>query len=118
MEIQGIITQVLEPLTIQGRNGELKKYQFVIETQEQYSKKIHFQVFGDDKWQKMNITLNKLVNVTFDIASREWNGKWYTQCDAWKVMDANNQQPQKQFQQVPQATYQQPQNQQQDDIPF
>lgn len=118
MEIQGIVKQILEPLTLQGRNGELKKFQFVIETQDHYPKKIHFQVFGEEKWQRMNVQQDQNVVVGFDISSREWNGKWYTQCDAWKVAQVVEQQ--NSTQQVVQQTQTQHQktNQEQDDLPF
>ena len=118
MEIQGIVKQILEPLTLQGRNGELKKFQFIIETQDQYPKKIHFQVFGEDKWQKMNVQQDQNVVVDFDISSREWNGKWYTQCDVWKVTQlvARQNSAPNIIEQTP--IQQQQINKEQEDLPF
>ena len=102
MAIKGKIIQLLQPQAINTQKGVMNKYGFILETDGQYAKKIHFQVFGDDKWNAMNMAnaLNANVNVSFDISSREWNGKWYTQCDAWKVLfDSKNQQQVQQIQQ-------------------
>ena len=86
MEIQGIIINVLEPQKFNTQKGEMVKYGFVLETKTTYPKKIHFQVYGEERWKNMNITQGSLANVSFDLSSREWNGKWYTQCEAWRVV--------------------------------
>ena len=103
MELQGTVVQICEPQKFTGRNGEFTKFGFVIETAGQFPKKVHFQVFGDERWQKMGIQQGEDVLVGFDVSSREWNGKWFTSCEAWRVLrDA----------QQPQTTATQPQAQQ------
>ena len=59
--------------------------EYVIETQEQYPKKMCFEVFGTDKLKEFNIRNNDLIKVNFDITAREYNGKWYNYIRAWKV---------------------------------
>ena len=106
MEIQGTIVAVLEPQVFNGRNGEFKKYGFILETQGQYPKKIHMQVYGEDKWSGMPIQQGQVVNVAFDVSSKEWNGKWFTQCDCWKVSLSQTQQQVAQPQVMPQQPQQ------------
>lgn len=65
--------------------------EYVIETQEQYPKKICFEVFGTDKLKEFNIRNNDLIKVHFDITAREYNGKWYNSVRAWKVEQVNPQ---------------------------
>ena len=65
--------------------------EYVIETQEQYPKKMCFEVFGTDKLKEFNIRNNDLIKVHFDITAREYNGKWYNSVRAWKVEHANPQ---------------------------
>lgn len=65
--------------------------EYVIETQEQYPKKICFEVFGTDKLQEFNIRNNDLIKVHFDISAREYNGRWYNSIRAWKVEHVNPQ---------------------------
>ncbi len=60
-----------------------QKREFVIETAGQYPKKVCMQLFGDKVNECPNV--GDEVKVSFDIESREWNGKWFTQLNAWKV---------------------------------
>ena len=75
---------------VSQRTGEQwQSREYVIETQEQYPKKICFEVFGTDKLKEFNIRNNDLIKVHFDITAREYNGKWYNSIRAWKVEHAN-----------------------------
>lgn len=60
-----------------------QKRNFVIETAGQYPKKVCLQLFGDKVNECPNV--GDEVKVSFDVDSREWNGKWFTQLNAWKV---------------------------------
>lgn len=88
MEIQGTIVQVLPLQSGVGKSSgkEWKKQEYVIETNEQYPKKICFSMWGDnvDKhWKLMEIGAQ--ITAHIDIESREYNGRWYTEARAWRV---------------------------------
>ena len=75
---------------VSKKTGEQWQYrEYVIETQEQFPKKMCFEVFGTDKLKEFNIRNNDLIKVHFDITAREYNGKWYNSIRAWKVEHAN-----------------------------
>ena len=75
---------------VSQRTGEQwQSREYVIETQEQYPKKMCFEVFGTDKLKEFNIRNNDLIKVHFDISAREYNGKWYNSIRAWKVEHVN-----------------------------
>lgn len=75
---------------VSQRSGEQwQSREYVIETQEQYPKKMCFEVFGTDKLKEFNIRNNDLIKVYFDISAREYNGKWYNSVRAWKVEHVN-----------------------------
>ena len=75
---------------VSQRTGEQwQSREYVIETQEQYPKKMCFEVFGTDKLKEFNIRNNDLIKVHFDITAREYNGKWYNSVRAWKVEHVN-----------------------------
>lgn len=75
---------VLDLISGTSKAGKaFQKRDFVIETQGQYPKKICLQLFGDKVNECPNV--GEEVKVSFDIESREWNGKWFTQLNAWKV---------------------------------
>ena len=75
---------------VSQRTGEQwQSREYVFETQEQYPKRVCFEVFGTDKLKEFNIRNNDLIKVHFDITAREYNGKWYNSIRAWKVEHAN-----------------------------
>lgn len=90
MEITGKIIQVLpEQGGVSKTSGKEWKLQaYVLETQEQYPKKVHFEIFGDDRIKSNQCNIDDMVTVSFDIESREFNGRWYTSIRAWRVVDA------------------------------
>ena len=54
--------------------------------QAQYNPDICFKLFGEDKIQILsNINEGEEIEVFFNLSSREWNGKWFTSADAWKI---------------------------------
>ena len=98
MTIEGKIIQVL-PLQggvskTSGKEWALQAY--VLETLENYPKKVHFEVFGDDRIKANPCDVDDIVSVDFDIESREFNGRWYTSIRAWRIVkqDATQAAPQ------------------------
>jgi len=87
MEVSGKIIQVLpEQGGVSKTSGKEWKLQaYVLETQEQFPKKVHFEVFGEDRIKANPCQLDDVVTVSFDIESREFNGRWYTSIRAWKI---------------------------------
>lgn len=84
MEISGKIIAVLPIATGQGKNGTWRSQDYVLETGDQYPKKVCFNLFGD-KIDQFPLAIDDQVNVSFDVESREYNGRWYTSIRAWKV---------------------------------
>ena len=84
MDISGKIIAVLPIATGQGKNGTWRSQDYVLETADQYPKKVCFNLFGD-KIDQFPIAIDDQVNVSFDIESREYNGRWYTSVRAWKI---------------------------------
>lgn len=94
MEIQGKIISVLKPQRfVSQKNGnEYVTTVFIIETQGQYPKKVAMKVMGEDKFKQMGIVMGGTYNVSFDVESREWQGKWFTECQAWRAVRMDGQQ--------------------------
>lgn len=86
MEITGKIIAVLpERGGVSKTGNEWKMQEYVLETHEQYPRKICFNVFGADKIAQFNIQVGEEMTVSFDINAREYNGRWYNDIRAWKV---------------------------------
>ncbi len=85
MEITGKIIAALPEVSGVSRSGNAwKKKEYVLETQETYPRKVHFTCFGDNA-DKIVLSVGQTATVSFDIESREYNGRWYTDIRAWKA---------------------------------
>ena len=91
MEIVGKITQVLPAQEgISKSTGNPWKIQsYVMETIEQYPRKVCFEIFGEDRIKNNPCNVDDIVTVSFDIESREFNGRWYTSIRAFRVQQGD-----------------------------
>lgn len=86
MEIQGKIIVVLpERSGVSQRGNQWRSISYVLETQEQYPKKLAFDV-TNDKIDQLNIQFGEILTVQFDINAREYNGRWFNSVNAWNVI--------------------------------
>lgn len=86
MEITGKLIQKLpvqSGVSTSGNNWS--KAEFVIETVEQYPKKVCANLWGDRAKALDQFQIGSLITVSFDLESREYNGRWYTDVKAWRV---------------------------------
>ncbi|UZJ37168.1 DUF3127 domain-containing protein [Prosthecochloris sp. SCSIO W1103] len=93
MDITGTIIEVLLPKTGEGKNGKWKKQEVILETDEQYPKKICFSFWGE-KAENPLFRNGTAVKISFDLESREFNGRWYTDAKGWRVEPAGGASPQ------------------------
>jgi len=92
MDIKGRLLQIL-PLqsgTSKAGNG-WSKQEFVIESDEQFPKKVCFTLFGDKVSLLNGLAIGTQIEVVFNLESREFNGKWYSNINAWKLNPVQNQ---------------------------
>lgn len=93
MEIQGKIIVVLpERSGVSQRGNQWRSISYVLETQEQYPKKLAFDV-TNDKIDQLNIQFGEILTVQFDINAREYNGRWFNSVNAWNVIRQTQQAP-------------------------
>ena len=86
-----LIGKIIEECPIQegtSRSGNpWKKRMYIVETQESYPKKVALTVFGSDRVAATEaaVKLGDTVRVSFDLESREYNGRWYTDAMARRI---------------------------------
>lgn len=86
LEISGTLILKLEQQSGTGKNGKTwVKQDFVIETKEQYPKKICMTAWGDPTDIVESASIGDNLNISFNLESREYNGKWYTEVRVWKL---------------------------------
>jgi hypothetical protein len=84
-ETKGKIVKILEPQTGTSKNGEWKKQDFIVETAEAYPKKICFSIWNDKMSLLDGVEVGDEVRVMFNVASREYNNKWYSDITAYQL---------------------------------
>jgi len=108
----GTITHILEPQSGTSEAGkDWKKTTLVIDTGAEYNNIMSFNIFGEEKVDKL-LQYNKVgdkVDVDFNVSAREYQGKWFADVSAWKVFKAQEQTPLPTAEEV---------NEENDDLPF
>tara|TARA_R100001244_G_scaffold69812_2_gene56867 strand:- start:2 stop:391 length:390 start_codon:yes stop_codon:yes gene_type:complete len=94
LEMKGTIKVVSEVQegTAKSSGNAWKKLTFVIETGGEYSKDVAFTVFGEEKVDNF-LKFNKVgqsVDVSFNAESREFNERYYTDLQAWKIFTSTD----------------------------
>ncbi len=94
MEVKGKIIVKLPPVSGTSKTGNAwSKQEYVLETQETYPKKIFFSFFGE-RANQYPLEVGQTVNLSFDIDSHEYNGRWFTNISGWKAEVVNETAPQ------------------------
>jgi hypothetical protein len=88
MQLTAKLIQLLPIQTGTGKNGEWKKQDIIVETDGQYPKKVCISIWGD-KINEQQLVVGNSLTIDFDIESREFSGRWYTDLKAWKVDTAS-----------------------------
>lgn len=86
LEVKGQLLQILPIQSGTSKAGkEWSKQEFVIETEEQFPKKVCFTLFGDKVSLLNGISVGNQVEVSFNVESREFNERWYHNINAWRI---------------------------------
>ena len=86
LDITGKILQIMPTTTGTSKAGkDWVKQEFVIETQETYPKKVCISVMGDKTQELKKYVPGNEIKVSLNLESREYNGKWYTNVNAWRI---------------------------------
>jgi len=88
MQIKGKVVKVL-PATTYGKEGK-QKAGLVIVTDDKYPKNVAFTVFGKALESLKGLSPNDEVVVDFNIESREWNDKWFTDAVLFGIKGATS----------------------------
>lgn len=87
MQLTAKLIQLLPRQTGTGKNGPWKKQDIIVETEGQYPKKVCISIWGD-KIDDALLQEGSQLSISFDVESREYNSRWYTDVKAWKIEPA------------------------------
>lgn len=87
LEIEGRIARKLNVQTGTSSRGAWSKQEFVIEYQEgNFPSQVCMHVWGEDKVKELDkYHVGDSVKVSFNLGSREYNGRWYTDIRVWRI---------------------------------
>jgi hypothetical protein len=86
LSLKGKLVNILNLESGVSRSGNSwKKQEFVLETQDQFPKKVCFTLFNDKVSLLSGFAAGEDLEVSFDVESREFNNKWYHNINAWKI---------------------------------
>ena len=110
LEIEGTLAQKLPVQSGNSARGPWAKQEFILEYPDgNFTAKACFTAWGQEKVQDLEkYQVGDKVKVSFNLKSREYNGRWYNDLQIWKIAPAGAQpaapaQPAPQAKPAPQA---------------
>ncbi len=86
MQVVGKVISILPEIKGIGKAGEWRKKDIILETESQYPKKVCIAFWGD-KGDSPFLKIGNVVKIDFEMESKEYNSKWYTEVKAWRIQD-------------------------------
>ena len=104
LEIEGTLAQKLPVQSGSSARGPWAKQEFILEFPDgNFTAKACFLAWGQEKVQDLGkYQVGDKVKVSFNLKSREYNGRWYNDLQIWKIAPAGAQ-PAAPAQPAPQA---------------
>ena len=93
LEIEGTLFQKLPVASGNSARGPWAKQEFILEYPDgNFTAKACFTAWGSDKVQELSkYQVGDKVKVSFNLKSREYNGRWYNDLQIWKIAPAGAQ---------------------------
>ena len=85
MDFVGVVYRILPPQSGTSARGQWQKQEVVFELPDEFSRKVCVTFFGDRAQDAASLQVGDKLNVSVNIESREYNGRWYTDVRAWRV---------------------------------
>ena len=93
LELEGRIARKFPVQQGTSARGAWAKQEFIFEYQEgNFPSQICMNVWGEDKVRDLDkYQVGDKVKIAFNLSSREYNGRWYTDVRAWRIEPAGQQ---------------------------
>ncbi len=94
LELEGRIARKFDIQSGTSARGAWSKQEFIFEYQEgNFPTQVCMNVWGEDKVRELGkYQPGDKVKISFNLSSREYNGRWYTDVRAWRIEPAGQQQ--------------------------
>lgn len=86
MDITAIVNKVLPPTKGTSTRGEWIRQDVIFEMPDDFNRKLCVSFWGDKAAEVAALTEGERVTVSVNLESREFNGRWYTDVKAWRMI--------------------------------
>lgn len=95
LELEGTIRQKMGVQSGTSARGPWAKQEFVVDFPDgNFTSQACFSAWGQDKVQELDkYQVGDRVKVSFNLKSREFNGRWYNDLQIWRISPAGAAQP-------------------------
>lgn len=95
LELEGTIRQKLGEQSGSSARGAWVKQEFILEYPDgNFTAQVCLTAFGQEKVQELQkYQVGDRVKVSFNLRSREFNGRWYTDISIWRIAPAGTAAP-------------------------
>lgn len=84
IEVSGKVNMLGQMQSGEGKNGTWIRQDLIIETDDQFPKKICLSCWGDKAAEAKAFMVGEKIKASVNLESREFNGRWYTDVRVWK----------------------------------
>ncbi|MCX4358689.1 MAG: DUF3127 domain-containing protein [Rikenellaceae bacterium] len=96
MELDLVVYKLMDVVGGTSVRGQWQKRDVVFDMLDEYNTKLCVTFFGDKMNEVATLAPGDKVTVSFNIASREYNGRWFTEARGWRVRPVVESMPQQQ----------------------
>ena len=89
LELVGKLIKTLPEVTGQSQKGTWQKQEFVVETMDQFPKKVCVSLWGDKVNDLKQYAPGDMLKLSLNLESREYNDRWYTEARVWRIEAAD-----------------------------
>ena len=89
LELVGKLIKTLPEVTGQSQKGTWQKQEFVVETMDQFPKKVCVSLWGDKVNDLKQYAPGDMLKLSLNLESREYNDRWYTEARVWRIEPAD-----------------------------
>jgi len=84
MQLTAKLLNILPLQTGTSKNGPWKKQELIVEMDGKIPTKLCISVWGE-KIDTNRLKIGNQLKIDFEVESREYNNKWYSEVKAWKI---------------------------------
>ena len=85
MEFEGVVYKIMPATTGTSARGDWQRQEVIFEIPSEFSRKVCV-IFFNRPSDVASLKEGKTYTVSINIESREYNGKWYTDVRAWRIV--------------------------------